>query len=146
MIPASVWDTIERGLVQRVTALNMFLSDLYDGQRIMKEGKIPESVVFGTTGYLKELHGMRPAEGVFVNIAGIDLIRGSNGDFLVLEDNLRTPSGVSYVLENRLVMQRVFPGVFRRSRVRPVGSYAARLGDALMSVSPRNSARTRLSC
>jgi uncharacterized circularly permuted ATP-grasp superfamily protein len=144
VIPASVWDTIERGLVQRVTALNMFLSDLYDGQRIMKEGKIPESVVFGTTGYLKELHGMRPAEGVFVNIAGIDLIRGSNGDFLVLEDNLRTPSGVSYVLENRLVMQRVFPGVFRRSRVRPVGSYAARLGDALMSVSPRDPGESKI--
>jgi uncharacterized circularly permuted ATP-grasp superfamily protein len=123
VIPASVWNKIERGLVQRVTALNMFLSDLYDGQRIIKEGKIPDSVVFGTTGYLKELHGMRPTEGVFVNIAGIDLIRGGNGDFLVLEDNLRTPSGVSYVLENRMVMQRVFPGVFRRSRVRPVGSY-----------------------
>jgi uncharacterized circularly permuted ATP-grasp superfamily protein len=120
------------------------LSDLYDGQRIIKEGKIPDSVVFGTTGYLKELHGMRPTEGVFVNIAGIDLIRGGNGDFLVLEDNLRTPSGVSYVLENRMVMQRVFPGVFRRSRVRPVGSYAARLGDALMSVSPRDPSESRI--
>ena len=144
VIPASVWDTIERGLIQRVTALNMFLTDLYGEQRIMKEGKLPESVVFGTTGYLKELHGLRPAEGVFVNIAGIDLIRGRDGAFLVLEDNLRTPSGVSYVLENRVVMQRVFPGVFRRSRVRPVDSYAARLGDALMSVSPRDPGESRI--
>ncbi len=144
VIPSSVWDTIERGLIQRVTALNMFLSDLYGEQRIMKERKIPENVVFGTTGYLEELHGMRPAEGVFVNIAGIDLIRGSDGEFLVLEDNLRTPSGVSYVLENRVVMQRVFPGVFRRSRVRPVEGYAARLGDALMSVSPRDPGESRI--
>ena len=144
VIPASVWGTIERGLIQRVTALNMFLSDLYDGQRILKEGTVPEAVVFGTTGYLKELRGMRPAEGVFVNIAGIDLIRGGNGDFLVLEDNLRTPSGVSYVLENRAVMKRVFPGVFRRSRVRPVESYPARLGDALMSVSPRDPGESRI--
>ena len=144
VIPSSAWSTIERGLVQRVTALNMFLSDLYDGQRILKEGKVPESVVFGTTGYLKELHGMRPAEGVFVNIAGIDLIRGHNGEFLVLEDNLRTPSGVSYVLENRSVMKRVFPGVFRRSRVRPVESYPARLADALMSVSPRDPGESRI--
>ena len=126
----------EQGLIQRVTALNLFLSDLYDGQRIVKEGRIPEAMVFGTTGYLKELRGIRPREGVYVNIAGIDLIRGANGDFLVLEDNLRTPSGVSYVLENRGVMKRVFPGVFRRSRVRTVESYPARLGDALISVSP----------
>jgi len=144
VIPASVWDTIERGLIQRVTALNMFLSDLYGEQHIIKEGKIPENVVFGTAGYLEELHGMRPAEGVFVNIAGIDLIRGSDGDFLVLEDNLRTPSGVSYVLENRAVMQRVFPRVFRRSRVRPVESYATRLADALVSVSPRDPGESRI--
>jgi len=144
VIPASAWDPIERGLVQRVTALNMFLSDLYDGQRIIKEGVVPEEVVFGTSGYLKELHGMRPKDGVFVNIAGIDLIRGADGEFLVLEDNLRTPSGVSYVLENRAVMKRVFPGVFRRSRVRPIDGYPSRLGDALMSVSPRDPGESRI--
>jgi uncharacterized circularly permuted ATP-grasp superfamily protein len=144
VIPAGTWDTIERGLIQRVTALNMFLCDLYDGQRIIKEGRVPEAVVFGTTGYLKELHGIRPREGVYVNIAGIDLIRGANGDFLVLEDNLRTPSGVSYVLENRAVMKRIFPGVFRRSRVRPVDGYPARLGNALMSISPRSIGETKV--
>ena len=144
VISAKAWDKIERGLVQRVTALNMFLSDLYDGQRILKEGRVPEAVVLATTGYLKELHGMRPPRGVFVNIAGIDLIRAGDGEFLVLEDNLRTPSGVSYVIENRLVMKRVFPRVFRRSRVRPVESYPARLADALMSVSPRDPADSRI--
>jgi uncharacterized circularly permuted ATP-grasp superfamily protein len=144
VIPASAWDPIERGLVQRVTALNMFLTDLYDGQRIIEEGVIPKEVVFGTTGYLEELHGMRPKEGVFVNIAGIDLIRGATGEFLVLEDNLRTPSGVSYVLENRVVMKRVFPGVFRRSRVRPVEGYPSRLADTLMTVSPRDPAESRI--
>jgi uncharacterized circularly permuted ATP-grasp superfamily protein len=144
VIPAKTWATIERGLIQRVTALNLFLADLYDGQRILKEGRIPEAVVLGTTGYLKELRGLRPREGVYVNIAGIDLIRGPEGDFLVLEDNLRTPSGVSYVIENRLVMKRVFPGVFRRSRVRAVESYPARLGDALMSVSPRPPGESRI--
>jgi uncharacterized circularly permuted ATP-grasp superfamily protein len=144
VIAAPAWDTIERGLIQRVTALNMFLSDLYDGQRIVKEAVVPERVVFGTAGYLKALHGLRPKEGVFVNIAGIDLIRGTGGDFLVLEDNLRTPSGVSYVLENRVVMKRVFPGVFRRSRVRPVEGYPARLADALMSVSPRDPMDSRI--
>lgn len=144
VIPASAWDKIERGLVQRVAALNMFLADLYGEQRILKEGKIPEHMVFGSAGYLPELRGMQPAEGVFVNIAGIDLIRAGDGEFLVLEDNLRTPSGVSYVLENRSVMKRVFPGVFKRSRVRPVDGYAARLGDALMSVSPRDPGESRI--
>jgi uncharacterized circularly permuted ATP-grasp superfamily protein len=144
VLPAKTWATIERGLIQRVTALNLFLADLYGDQRILKEGRIPEAVVLGTTGYLKELRGLRPREGVYVNIAGIDLIRGPDGDFLVLEDNLRTPSGVSYVIENRLVMKRVFPGVFRRSRVRPVESYPARLGDALMSISPRPPSESRI--
>lgn len=144
VIAAPTWEKIEKGLIQRVTALNMFLTDLYDGQRIIKEGRVPAEVVLGTTGYIEELHGIRPREGVFVNIAGIDLIRGSDGEFLVLEDNLRTPSGVSYVLENRNVMKRVLPGVFRRSRVRTVESYPARLGDALMSVSPRDPSESRV--
>jgi len=144
VIPAAEWATVERGLIQRVTALNMFLSDLYQEQRILAEGRIPKEVVFGTAGYLEKLRGILPREGVFVNIAGIDLIRGAQGGFLVLEDNLRTPSGVSYVLENRVVMKRVFPRVFRRSRVRPVEAYPARLGDALMSVSPRPPEESRI--
>lgn len=144
VIAATAWDKIERGLIQRVAALNLFLEDLYDGQRIIKEKRVPEAMVLGTSGYLKELQGIRPREGAFVNIAGIDLIRGADGEFLVLEDNLRTPSGVSYVLENRNVMKRVFPGVFRRSRVRTVDSYPAHLADTLMSVSPRDPGESRV--
>ena len=144
VISAAAWATVERGLIQRVTALNMFLTDLYDDQRIIREGVIPADVVFGTAGYLEPLRMIRPREGVFVNIAGIDLIRGADGDFLVLEDNLRTPSGVSYVLENRVVMKRVFPRVFRRSRVRPVEAYPVRLADALLSVSPRAPEESRI--
>ena len=144
VIDAAAWDPIERGLVQRVTALNMFLTDLYGEQRIVKENVIPERFLFDTSGYLPQLRGMQPKDGVFVNIAGIDLIRGADGNFLVLEDNLRTPSGVSYVLENRTVMKRVFPGVFRRSRVRGVEVYPTRLADALMSVSPRDPRESRI--
>lgn len=144
VISARTWDTVERGLLQRVTALNLFLSDIYSEQRIVKEGRIPDAMVFGTTGYLDELRGIVPREGVYVHIAGIDLIRGAGGEFLVLEDNLRTPSGVSYVLENRAVMKRVFPGVFRRSKVRTIDSYPARLGDTLMSVSPPAPADSRI--
>jgi uncharacterized circularly permuted ATP-grasp superfamily protein len=144
VISAAAWAEVERGLIQRVTALNMFLTDLYDGQRIVRDGAVPADVVFGTAGYLESLRGISPREGVFVHIAGIDLIRGTDGRFLVLEDNLRTPSGVSYVLENRVVMKRVFPRVFRRSRVRPVEAYPARLGDTLLSVSPRPAGESRI--
>ncbi len=144
VVDAESWATVERGLIQRVTALNMFLTDLYGEQRILAEGRIPKEVVLGTAGYLEELRGIRPREGVYVHIAGIDLIRDTEGAFLVLEDNLRTPSGVSYVLENRVVMKRVFPRVFRQSRVRPVEQYPARLGDALMSVSPQEHGQSRI--
>lgn len=144
VIAAQTWTTIERGLIQRVAALNMFLADLYDGQRILREGAIPAELVLGTAGYLEELRGIRPREGVFVHIAGIDLVRGADGGFLVLEDNLRTPSGVSYVLENRAVMKRVFPRIFRRSRVRPVEAYPASLGDVLLGVSPRPPEQSRV--
>ena len=143
-VPAAAWVAVEQGLIQRVTALNLFLSDLYGEQRILKEKRVPESVIFATTGYLEELRGIHPPEGVYVHIAGIDLIRDVNGEFLVLEDNLRTPSGVSYVLENRTVMKRIFPNVFRESRVRPVEPYPARLGDTLMSVAARAPGEARL--
>ena len=142
-IPATVWSIVERGLIQRVEALNRFLADVYGDQRIVKEGVVPASSVSEGSGYVKQVHGVRPREGVYVHIAGIDLIRDARGDFLVLEDNLRTPSGVSYVLENRAVMKRVFPNVFRRSRVRPVEGYPGRLGDTLISVSPRAPTESR---
>ncbi len=125
------WGRLERGLVQRVAALNALLADLYGDQKILKDGVVPKEIVLGSKGYLSQLHGVRPPGGVYVHVAGIDLIRGPTGDFLVLEDNARTPSGVSYVLENRLVMKRVFPGLFQRLAVRGVGEYPQRLRAAL---------------
>ncbi|MEM7436063.1 MAG: circularly permuted type 2 ATP-grasp protein [Myxococcota bacterium] len=144
VIPHENWTSIQRGLTQRVAALNAFLGDIYGEQRVLKDGKIPKSLVMGTSGFLDAMVGIKPPKGVYVHIAGIDLIRGANGEFLVLEDNLRTPSGVSYVLENRLVMKRVFPDVFRRSRVCPVETYPKRLQAALLAMSARPPQESRI--
>jgi len=144
VIASKHWVKIEDGLRQRVDALNAFLRDVYGEQRILAEKIIPESLVLGTAGYLEALRGIRPPHGIYVHISGIDLIRGADGEFLVLEDNLRTPSGISYVLENRLVMKRVFPDVFRRSRVRPVESYPKKLQAALLEMSPRPPHESRI--
>jgi uncharacterized circularly permuted ATP-grasp superfamily protein len=136
VISADRWRSIEAGLKQRVAALNAFLGDVYGDQRILAEGVIPKEMVLGAKGYLPEMRGIRPPQGVHVHIAGIDLIRDPQGEFLVLEDNARTPSGVSYVLENRTVMKKVFPRVFSQSRVRSVEEYPLRLVEALFSVGP----------
>jgi uncharacterized circularly permuted ATP-grasp superfamily protein len=136
LISARDWDRLERGLEQRIRALGMFLDDLYDGQRILAEKRIPEELVLGAKGYLPHLRNVRPPGGVRIHIAGIDLIRGPSGGFQVLEDNLRTPSGVSYVIENRLVTKRLFPQAIDRARVRRVDHYPTRLAETLRSVSP----------
>lgn len=136
VISAERWKGVEAGLIQRVRALNAFLTDVYGDQRILKEKIIPSDLVLGATGYIKKMHGISPPGGVYVNIAGIDLIQDPNGDFVVLEDNGRTPSGVSYVLENRTVMKKVFPKIFGESRVRGVEEYPLRLVEALSSVGP----------
>jgi uncharacterized circularly permuted ATP-grasp superfamily protein len=130
------WDRLERGLVQRVLALTHFLDDVYGEQRILKAGAIPREVVLGAKHYLPALQGIRPSAGVRIHVAGIDLVRDGQGVFRVLEDNLRTPSGVSYVLENRLLSKRLIPQVFEAARVRQVNHYPARLAAALRSVSP----------
>lgn len=131
------WAEIERGLQQRVRALNLFLDDLYHGkQRILKEKVLPRELVEASSGYVPEAKGIRPQGGVRIQIAGVDLIRDADGAMLVLEDNLRTPSGVSYVLENRAVMKRVYPNVFQEAHPRPVDDYPLRLKDALASLSP----------
>ena len=135
-IPASEWVILEAGLVQRVKALNLFLHDVYHDQRILKEGVIPTELVLGSKGFRKEMVGFTPPGGVYVHICGTDLIRDTNGQFLVLEDNGRTPSGVSYVLENRAVMKRVFPQLFADIRVKRVEDYPRRLREALASVAP----------
>lgn len=138
------WAKIERGLKQRVAALNAFLLDIYGKQRILAEGKIPRELVEGSHGFLRAVVGIKPPGGVYVHVSGIDLIRDPSGEFVVLEDNIRTPSGVSYVLENREVMKRVYPEIFARSRVRPVSAYPYRLRDALLSLSPRAPEESRL--
>ncbi|MEM1414876.1 MAG: circularly permuted type 2 ATP-grasp protein [Myxococcota bacterium] len=131
LVDPARWEKLERGLKQRVACLDALLGDLYGPQKILKDGVIPKEIVLGSKGYLPELQGVRPPGGVYVHVSGIDLIRAPNGDFLVLEDNARTPSGVSYVLENRAVMKRVFPRLFQRVDVRSVGEYPARLRAAL---------------
>ena len=136
IVPAASWERVRRGLEQRVTALDLFLADVYGEQRILREGAVPSEMVLGAAGYVKEMQGVRPPAGVHIHIAGIDLIRDPQGEFLVLEDNVRTPSGVSYVLENRQVMKRVFPNVFAQARVRAVEEYPVRLRHALTSVGP----------
>jgi uncharacterized circularly permuted ATP-grasp superfamily protein len=136
IISAADWDRLERGLVQRVLALAHFLDDVYSEQRILKTGTIPAEVVLGAKHYLPALRGIRPPAGVRIHVSGIDLVRDGNGVFRVLEDNLRTPSGVSYVLENRLLSKRLIPQLFETARVRQVNHYPARLAAALRSVSP----------
>lgn len=136
IIPASVWRRVEEGLVQRIRALDAFLEDVYGEQKILASGLIEPDHVLGAKAYEPKMKGVRPPGGVHVAIAGIDLIRDPQGEFLVLEDNVRTPSGVSYVLENRLVMKRVFPRVFANSRVEPVDDYPSRLRAALTSLAP----------
>ncbi len=135
-IPAAEWQALETGLVQRVRALNLFLHDVYHEQRILREGVIPADLVLGSKGFRKEMIGFTPPGGVYVHICGTDLIRNTDGAFLVLEDNGRTPSGVSYVLENRAVMKRVFPQLFADIRVKRVEDYPRRLREALASVAP----------
>jgi uncharacterized circularly permuted ATP-grasp superfamily protein len=138
LISAASWNTIERGLIQREVALSAFLDDIYDGQRILAEERIPRELVLGAKHYLPEVRGILPPGGVRIHISGIDLIRDPEGTFRVLEDNLRTPSGVSYVLENRLVSKRMMPQVLDAARVHRVDHYPARLAEALRSVSPED--------
>jgi len=139
MVSSSDWDRAERGLVQRVRALNAFLADVYGEQRIVREGRMPRELIESSRGWRPELRGLKPPGGVHVHVAGIDLVRGPDGRFVVLEDNVRVPSGVSYVLENRGVMKRVFPKIFSRSRVRQIDDYPVRLRQALVEASPRGS-------
>jgi len=135
-ISAADWATLERGLIQRIRALSLFLDDVYGEQVILAEGRIPRELVLASRHYLSRLRGVRPPGGVRVHISGIDLIRDPAGTFRVLEDNLRTPSGVSYVLENRLVSKRVMPRAVDTARVQRVDHYPARLADTLRSVAP----------
>lgn len=137
VISAREWETINAGVVQRVKALNLFLYDIYHDAKILKDGVVPEDLILGNANYRAEMRGYEPPCGTYVHIAGVDLIRDGSGEFRVLEDNARTPSGVSYVLENRNLMQRDFPDLLEGVSVRPVSDYGARLHDKLCEVVPR---------
>jgi uncharacterized circularly permuted ATP-grasp superfamily protein len=130
------WDRLSAGCIQRVRALNMFLEDIYGKQEILKAGKIPAQEILGNVLFLKEAVGLSLPHGVHSHIAGIDVVRTTPDQWYVLEDNLRTPSGVSYMIENRAAMQRLFPELFRSHRVAPVSHYPDLLLEALRSVAP----------
>ncbi len=136
MVSAADWAALERGLLQRVRALELFLADLYGDQHILKDGTLPTDLVLASKSWFPQLQGVRPVGGVRIHIAGIDLVRDPQGTWRVLEDNLRTPSGVSYVLENRILSKRVIPDVLDAARVEPVDAYPGRLAESLRSVSP----------
>jgi uncharacterized circularly permuted ATP-grasp superfamily protein len=144
IIPAAEWDTIERGLKQRIHALNLFLDDVYHDQKILKDGTIPADVVTSAVSYRKQCHGLTPPWGVWCHITGTDLVRDRDGQYYVLEDNLRVPSGVSYVLENREVLKRIFPAVFEGLSVRPVTEYPSRLLAMLESIAPARAVNPRV--
>ena len=138
ILPQSEWDRIERGLAQRVVALNLFLQDVYGKQRILKDRQIPRELIYSCQHFRREMMGIEVPRGIHTHISGIDLVRDSKtGEILVLEDNVRTPSGISYVLENRLVMTRTFPDAFQAYEVLPVNHYPAELCRILRSLSPR---------
>jgi uncharacterized circularly permuted ATP-grasp superfamily protein len=136
IVSASCWEWIERGLRQRIRALNLFIDDIYHQQRIVRDGVIPAEIIRSAEGYRPQCEGLNPPAAVWCHITGTDLVRDSDGQIYVLEDNLRCPSGVSYVLENREVMKRTFPHVFEGLAVRPVYDYASRLLAMLEDVAP----------
>ncbi|MDB5297737.1 MAG: hypothetical protein JWO31_3720 [Phycisphaerales bacterium] len=136
IIPAGEWEHIEKGLVQRIVALNLFCQDVYHQQRILKEKVIPPELVYGAKFFRREMIGVDVPRNAYIHICGTDLIRSAEGEYLVLEDNGRSPSGVSYVLENRAVMKRVFPALFGAYRVRAIEDYPYNLLQMLRYVAP----------
>jgi len=138
VIPGEGWEHLARGLRQRVKALNRFLHDVYHGQDIVRAGKIPLERIAGNPQFRKEMIGVDVPRGVYAHVAGVDLVRHSDGEHYVLEDNLRTPSGVSYMLENRKMMMRLFPELFANQPIRPVDHYPDLLLETLRAVAPRH--------
>jgi uncharacterized circularly permuted ATP-grasp superfamily protein len=132
------WEPIQAGLKQRLTALNLFINDLYNKQQIVKDGVFPLEVLKGSVNFRKQCMGVTPRFGAWAHICGTDLVRDSDGTMYVLEDNLRVPSGVSYMLENRQIMKRIFPELFRTSTILPVDDYPTQLYNTLAALSPRS--------
>jgi uncharacterized circularly permuted ATP-grasp superfamily protein len=139
IVEAEEWQTIEAGLKQRIEALNRFINDVYTNQEIIQAGILPREILAKAKSYRHQCEGLKPPHGIWCHITGTDLIRHSDGKVYVLEDNLRCPSGVSYVLQNRMVMKSSFPQAFKDSLVRPVDSYPSRLYDTLSYLSPLQS-------
>jgi len=135
-IPMSEWRVVERGCIQRVQALNMFLADLYRDQRIIKAGLVPAEQVLANEGYQPAMQGLDLHRNLYAHIAGVDLVRDGDGTYYVLEDNLRTPSGVSYMLEDRKMMMRLFPELFSAQRIAPINHYPNLLLETLKNASP----------
>ena len=140
IITAAEWSYIEAGIRQRLKALNLFLKDVYHQQFIIKDGVVPIDMIYSCPHYLREMHQLQVPHDIYVHIAGIDLIRNNDGTFYILEDNLRTPSGVSYMLENREIIKRIFPDMLPRNNVRSVMEYPTILHKNLVSLSPRQTA------
>jgi uncharacterized circularly permuted ATP-grasp superfamily protein len=136
IIPANEWLFLEKGLRQRVTALNRFIHDIYHGKEILRAGVIPEDRVLRNSQYRPEMAGVDVAHGVYANVAGVDIVRAGAGEYYVLEDNLRVPSGVSYMIENRRMMMRLFPELFSQHRIAPVEHYPDLLLETLRAMAP----------
>ena len=136
ILAAREWDQIERGVRQRVTAINHLLWDLYHDQKILRDGVVPRALVLGNPNYQQAMVGFDVPRGVYAHVAGTDIVRDETGRFLVLEDNVRTPSGVSYVIENRHMMLRVLPDIANEADIMPVDDYGARLRSALVELAP----------
>ena len=137
IIPKSQWNKVTRGLQQRVKALNLFIDDAYNQKKIFKDNIIPKEIIFNSPYYVKECEGFSPKYKSWANISGVDLIRNKNGDYLVLEDNLRVTSGVSYMLENRMVMRDVFPELFTRYKVSSIHKYTNKLFNCMNECIPK---------
>ena len=136
IVPVHEWDRIERGLKQRVRALNLLIDDVYHDQQIVKDGVVPRELLATATTFRPQCMGLNPPLGTWCHVTGTDLVRDGSGEIYVLEDNLRCPSGVSYVLQNRQIIKRTFPQLFESFRIRPVDDYASRLRDLLESLAP----------
>jgi uncharacterized circularly permuted ATP-grasp superfamily protein len=136
IVAAKEWERLEQGLKQRIRALNLFIDDIYHEQKIVRDGVVPEDIVRTAGSFREPCVGLNPPKGVWCHITGTDLVRDSDGEVYVLEDNMRCPSGVSYVLENRQLMKRTFPLVFEAARVRPVADYASHLVETLQCLAP----------
>ena len=141
VLPATDWQIIETGVEQRVRALNLFLHDVYHDQKILKDGVVPKGLVLGNENYRPEMVGLDLPHQTYVHICGTDIVRDELGRFRVLEDNGRTPSGVSYVAENRFLMLRAFPDLISGLRVRPIDQYGPQLNAALSEIAPRSHRR-----